>query len=75
MGQNRLRDEVLVLGQHGSRPSKRPARRPASVAVCFSCLLVLGSREADPFREATAPRKGNISPECTCNCNCNRNCT
>lgn len=36
MGQNCLRDEVLALGQHGSRPSKRPARRPATVAVCFS---------------------------------------
>lgn len=58
MGQNCLRDEVLALGQHGSRPSKRPARRPATVTVCFSALRVLGSREADPFREAAAPRKG-----------------
>lgn len=53
-----LRDEVLALGQHGSRPSKRPARRPATVDVCFSALRVLGTREADPFREAAAPRKG-----------------
>lgn len=36
MGQKRLRDGVLTLGQHGSRPSKRPGRRPASVVVCFS---------------------------------------
>lgn len=56
-----LRDEVLALRQHGSRPSKRPARRPASAAACFSYPCVLGTREATPFREATAPsRKARI---------------
>lgn len=58
MGQNCLRDEVLVLGRHGSRPNKRPARAASQRGRVFLGLRVLGCREAVPFREATTPRKG-----------------
>lgn len=78
LGQKCLRDEVLALRQHGSRPSKRPSRRPASAAACFSTRALLGTREATPFREATAPLvklvKGDVIPECTCTCTSTCNC-